>query len=95
MGSDRVVGVGGDRLGAEQALVDLPQGDRQRLLLHVGLDQRPDVLQQVLAQLRVVAVDLARTLGREDDQAVLGVGAGEQVVDRRVRDALGGDCVEC
>ena len=58
---------------AEQALVDLAQRDRQRLLLHVGLDQRADVLQQALAELGVVRVDLPRPLGRHDDQAVLGV----------------------
>ncbi len=48
--------------------------DRQRLLVHVGLDQRADVLEQALAELGVVGVDLARALGGVDDQAVLRVG---------------------
>ena len=72
----------------QQPLADLAQRDRQRLLLHVGLDQRADVLQQALAELGVVGVDLPRPLGREDDQAVLAVDDLEQLVDRRVDDAL-------
>ena len=40
----------------------------------VGLDQRADVLEQALAELGVVGVDLAGALGGVDDQAVLGVG---------------------
>ena len=55
----------------------------------VGLDQRADVLEQALAELAVVGVDLARALGREDHQRVLGVGLLEQLVDRRVGDAFG------
>jgi hypothetical protein len=74
-------------LVVEQAVVDLAQRDRQRLLLHAGLDQRADVLEQALAELGVVGVDLARALGGVDDQAVLGVGAVEQLVDRGVGDA--------
>ena len=59
------------RLGGQQAAVDLAQGDRQRLLLRGGLHQRADVLQQALAELAVVGVDLAGALGREDHQRVL------------------------
>src|SRR3954452_24325302 len=76
----------------QQALVDLAERGRQRLLLGGGVDQRADVLQQALGELAVVGVDLARTLGGEDDQAVLAAGALEQLVDRRVGDALGGRC---
>src|SRR5689334_23058469 len=53
------------------------------------LDQRTDVLQQALAELRVVGVDLPSALGSEDHQGVLRVDRGEQVVDRGVGDALG------
>src|SRR4051812_24763229 len=76
----------------EQTLVDLAQRDRQRLLLRRGVDQRADVLEQALGQLAVVGVDLASALGGEDDQAVLAAGPLEQLVDRRVGDALGGRC---
>src|SRR5664280_903376 len=62
-----------DLLMGQQASVDLAQGDRERLLLHSGFDQRPDVLQQPFAELRVVGVDLAGALGRVDHQAILGV----------------------
>ena len=74
----------------EQSLADLTQRDGQRLLLDPGLDQRADVLQQALAELGVVGVDLPRPLGRHDDQAVLAVYDLEQVVDGRVGDALRG-----
>src|SRR5439155_8203390 len=77
-------------LAGEHALVDLPQGDRQRLLLRRGLHQWADVLQQALTELAVVRVDLARALGGVDDQTVLRGGLGQQLVDRRVGDALGG-----
>src|SRR5665647_1287898 len=76
--------------GGQQTLVDLPQSDRHRLLVDPGLDERADVLEQALGELGVVRVDLARTLGRVDDQRVLGVRNLEQVVDRWVGDALGG-----
>src|SRR3954468_17038724 len=76
----------------QQALVDLAQRDREGLLLGSGVDQGADVLQQALGQLAVVRVDLPRALGGEDDQAVLAAGALEQLVDRRVGDALGGRC---
>ncbi|MPM51296.1 hypothetical protein SDC9_98044 [bioreactor metagenome] len=73
----------------EQALVDLAQRDRQRLLLDLGLDQRTDVLQQPTAQLGVVGVDLASTLRGEQHQAVLRVDPRQEVVDRGVRDSRG------
>src|SRR3954468_18144348 len=76
----------------QQALVVLAQRDRQGLLLRRGVDQRADVLQQALGELAVVRVDLAGPLGGEDAQAVLAAGALEQLVDRRVGDALGGRC---
>src|SRR5215217_2151614 len=76
----------------QQTLVDLTERDRQGLLLRRGVDQRADVLQQALGELAVVGVDLARALGGEDHQAVLAAGALEQLVDRRVGDALGGGC---
>src|SRR4051794_1540677 len=76
-----------DRLGGDQTLVDLTERDRHRLLVDLAVDQRADVLEQALLELGVVGVDLAGALGRVDDQGVLGVGLGEQVVDRR-----GGGC---
>src|SRR3712207_3452008 len=56
----------------------------------VGVDQLAYVLEQALTELGVVRVDLTRPLGRVDDQAVLGIGRLEQLVDRRVGDARGG-----
>src|SRR4051812_33866919 len=79
-------GLGLDRFRGEQALVDLTQRDGQRLLVHVCLDQRADVLEQSLTELGVVGVDLTRALGGVDHQAVLGASAVEQLVDRRVGD---------
>src|SRR5918994_5329632 len=67
------LGLGVDLLRGQHAGVDLAHGDRQRLLVDVGLDQGSDVLQEPLAELGVVGVDLAGALGRVDDQAVLGV----------------------
>src|SRR5450631_2792501 len=80
----------GRLLGGEQSLAALTQRDRQRLLLDPGLDQRADVLQQALAELGVVGVDLPRPLRRHDHQAVLAVYDLEQIVDGRVDDALCG-----
>src|SRR5262249_28317089 len=77
-------------LAGQQAVVDLPEGDGQRLLLRRGLHQGADVLQQPLAELAVVGVDLARTLGGIDDQTVLRARLGQQLVDGRVGDALRG-----
>jgi len=75
-------------LDLQHALAGLAQGDRQRLLLHAGLDKRPDVLEQALAELRVVGVDLARPLRGQDHQPLLAVYDLEQLVDRRVDDAI-------
>src|SRR3954454_24420539 len=54
---------GVDVLAGQQVVVDLAQGDRQRLLLDVGVHERADVLEQALAQLGVVGVDLPGALG--------------------------------
>src|SRR5580765_6944750 len=51
-----------DVLAGQQVVVDLAQRDRQRLLLHVGVHEGADVLQEALTELGVVGVDLARTL---------------------------------
>src|SRR4051794_15331623 len=72
--------LGFDRLGGEQAGVDLAQGDGERLLVDVGLHERADVLEQTLTELAVVGVDLARALRRVDDERVLRVGRREQLV---------------
>src|SRR3954463_14965212 len=72
----------------QQTLVDLAERDGEGLLLRGGVDQGADVLEQALGELAVVGVDLTRALGGEDDQAVLAAGALEQLVDRRVGDAL-------
>src|SRR4051812_49955283 len=78
-----------DALGVlEQAGLDLAHRDRQRLLARAGLDERADVLQQALAELRVVVVDLPGALGGVDHQRVLRRHLVEQVVDRRGRGAL-------
>ena len=71
----------------EQVGVDLAQRDRQRLLLQARLDQRADVLEDALAELVVVVVDLPGPLGRVDHQRVLARHAVEQLVDGRVGDA--------
>src|SRR6185436_13640108 len=46
-------------------------------------------LQQALAELRVVVVDLAGALGGVDHEGVLRAHLAEQIVDGRVGDALG------
>src|SRR4051812_781363 len=76
-------------LEAEQGVVDLAQRHRQRLLLHMGRDERADVLEEALAELAVVGVDLTGALRRVDDERVLALDLVEQLVDRRVGDALG------
>src|SRR4029450_12417610 len=48
---------------AQLAFVHLTESDRQRLLLHSGLDQWADVIEQALAELGVVGVDLPSSLG--------------------------------
>src|SRR6478735_2002763 len=70
-----------DVLADEQVVVDLAQGDRERLLLDMGVHERADVLEQALTELRVVGVDLPGALGAEENQLVLAVGLGQQVVD--------------
>jgi hypothetical protein len=69
-------------LDLQHALAGLAQCDRQRLLLHAGLNERADVLKQALAELRVVGVNLAGPLRGKDDQPVLAVNDLEQLVDR-------------
>src|SRR5688500_10597240 len=80
-------GLGG--LCGEETGVDLAHRDGERLLLRSRLDERADVLEQALAELAVVGVDLTGALGREDHQRVLGGALLEQLVDRRVGDAFG------
>src|SRR5487761_1420987 len=76
-------------LDVEQALLDLTKRDGQRLLLAARLDQRADVLQQPLAELGVVRVDLPCALRGHDHQPVLAVHDFQKLVDRRVGDAVG------
>src|SRR5690349_10333496 len=45
-----------DGLGRQQTGVDLAQGDRERLLVDMGVDERTDVLEEALAELRVVRI---------------------------------------
>src|SRR5215475_10858700 len=78
-----------DGLDVQHALLDLTERDGQRLLLAPRLHQRPDVLEQALAELRVVGVDLPCALGGHDDQPVLAVHDVKEFVDRRVDDAVG------
>src|SRR5690606_3700832 len=76
----------------QHALVDLPHGDRERLVLLCGRHQRADELEEALLELRVVGVDLPGALRRVDDERVFGVDPLEQIVDGRVGDAFrGGD----
>src|SRR6478736_4564225 len=60
----------------EQVFVDFTERDRQRLLLQAGLDQWADILEDAVAQLVVVVVDLARPLGGVDHQRILARRAG-------------------
>src|SRR4051812_14490639 len=76
-------------LEGQRVLVDLTQRHRQRLLLHVGRDERADVLEKTLAELGVVGVDLPGSLRRVDHERVLALDLVEQLVDRRVGDAFG------
>src|SRR5215475_12442277 len=77
-----------DWLGGQQASVDLTQRDRQRLFVDMRLDERSDVLEQALAELAVIGVDLPGTLRRVDHKAVFRVGRFEQIINGRVGDAL-------
>src|ERR1700677_2740101 len=83
-----------DGLDAEQPALNLAQRDGQRLLLAAGLHQWPDVLQQALAELGVVGVDLTCTLRGHDDQPVLAVHDIKEFIDRRVNDAFR-DLIAC
>src|SRR3954463_2280305 len=85
----RGFGLGVDVLDSQQIGVDLAQRDRQGLLLDTGLEERSDVLEQTFAELGVVGVDLARTLGGVEDQLVLAVRLLQKIVQRRVGDADG------
>src|SRR6204780_189790 len=76
-------------LDVEQPLLDLTERDGQRLLLAAGLDQRADIIQQPLAELGVIRVDLPCALRGHDHQPVLAVHDLEKLVDRRVDDAVG------
>src|SRR6204780_4833269 len=76
-------------LAVEQPLLDLTERDGQRLLLAAGLDQRADILQQPLAELGVIRVDLPCAFCGHDPQPVLAVHDLEKLVDRRVDDAVG------
>src|SRR5688572_2390929 len=77
-----------ERLHDELVLVDLVEGDRERLVVDGGVDQRADVVEQrPLVEVGVVVVDLTRALRGEDDQGVLGLHLGEELVDGRVDDA--------
>src|SRR3954454_19766705 len=76
-------------LEGQRVLVDLTQSHRERLLLHVGRDERADVLEKTLTELRVVGVDLPGALRRVDDERALPLDLVEQLVDGRVGDALG------
>src|SRR5918995_3906168 len=83
------LGGGVDVLAGQEVVVDLAERDRERLLLHVGLEERADVLEQALTELGVVGVDLTGALGAVQHELVLGVRLLQQVVDRGVGDALG------
>src|SRR5262249_23807744 len=70
------------------ALRDLLEGDRERLVPEAGrLDERRHELAPALAELRVVRVDLARSLGGGRHEAELGVHGLHQVVDLRLAHA--------
>src|SRR5262249_13542214 len=77
-----------DGVGDQGAGGGLAHGDGQRRFLAGGPHPRPDMRQQALTELAVVGVDLAGPLGREDHQRVLGRTLLEQLIDRRVGDAL-------
>jgi len=68
-------------LEGDLPLGDLLQGHRQGLVGEAtGLHQRRNELAAALAQLAVVGVDLPGPLGGQDDQRVLGIDGGQQVV---------------
>ena len=55
----------------------------------MGFHKGSDILQQPFTELGEVGVDLTGALGGVDHQGVLRVCALEQIIDRRVGDALG------
>src|SRR5229473_672527 len=88
-GMDPNPGSAFDGLDVEQPLLDLTERDGQRLLLTARLHQRPDVLKQPFAKLRVIGVNLPCALRGHDHQPVLAVHDIKKLVDRRVDDAVG------
>src|SRR4029077_3243066 len=68
------------------ALGDLLEGHRQ-VVLRAGLDERRQLLECALAELMVVVVDLARTLGRDDHECVAAVDVPEEFVETRLNHA--------
>lgn len=66
----------------EQTGFNLSQCDGKWLLLRLWGYQRSDELKHAFTSLLVEAVDLARTLRRENHQGVLGGYALEQLIDR-------------
>src|SRR5260370_5261281 len=71
-----------DGLDVEQPLLDLTERDGQRLLLAARLHQRPDVLKQALAELRVIGVYLPCALRGHDHEPVLAGHDVQKLVDR-------------
>src|SRR6266540_1388901 len=71
----------GRTLPVQLALAQLLHGHRERLAVGTGVDHGRDELADALTELGVIAVDLPGAPGGQDDQGVLGVDPGEQVVD--------------
>ena len=73
----------------EFALVDLPQGDAERLLFNGRGNERSDVVvDTALAEVGVVIVDLTRTLGSKNNELVLRVNLRQQFVNGRLDDSI-------
>src|SRR6478735_556430 len=74
---------------AQLVLVDLVKGDRQRLVLDGRVDERAHVVEEVaLVQVRVVVVDLTRTLRCVDHELVRRADLLEKANDRGLVDPL-------
>src|SRR5919199_5051143 len=71
----------GRTLPVQLLLGELLQRHGERLAVGAGVDHRRDVLADALAELGVVAVDLAGAARGPDHQRVLGVDPRQQVVD--------------
>src|SRR5436853_7898927 len=70
--------------GADVALGDLLEGDRQSLVAETaGLDERRNELAAALAELVVIGVDLASAFRGDDHERVLRVDLRQQIVDLR------------